>query len=301
MTASALRHSGKGIRDKALAALAGSILIALAFPASSPARAQAAPAGGGSSQPDVIVNDDVIDSLGPLPWQDGRVQAPAPAAKPAKPRPAQQTATVKPQPKPASAAAPVTAATSALRGGPRIKPAPGIPAEPAPEPAPPEDSASAAPAPAPVPAPAEVTPPAPEPAVAPVISAAAAASPPKPEPPLPPAAATPVSLPPASGVTGQVLFQPNVTDLPDPAKGTLDGVAAALQKNDQLRVQLIAYASGAPDQANQARRISLSRAVAVRTYLIEHGVRSTRIDVRALGNRPDSGAADRVDIVALER
>jgi hypothetical protein len=75
-----------------------------------------------------------------------------------------------------------------------------------------------------------------------------------------------------------------------------------MKADEQIRIQLVAYASGLPDDASRARRISLSRAIGVRSYLIEQGVRNTRIDVRALGNKTDGGGpADRVDIVALER
>ena len=85
-------------------------------------------------------------------------------------------------------------------------------------------------------------------------------------------------------------------------KSALNGAIAAMKADEQLRVQLVAYASGTPEQANQARRLSLSRAIAVRSYMIEQGVRGTRIDVRALGNRTDSGGPpDRVDVVAIER
>jgi outer membrane protein OmpA-like peptidoglycan-associated protein len=109
-------------------------------------------------------------------------------------------------------------------------------------------------------------------------------------------------VPQGGGVPGRVVFPPNVTDVADQSRPALDAVIRSMKADDQLRIQLVAYASGAPDQASQARRVSLSRAIAVRSYLIEQGVRSTRIDVRALGNRPDSGGpADRVDIVAVER
>lgn len=57
-----------------------------------------------------------------------------------------------------------------------------------------------------------------------------------------------------------------------------------------------AYAAGTAEAASKARRTSLSRALAVRTFLIENGVRSTRIDVRALGNKAEGGPPDRVDI-----
>jgi hypothetical protein len=64
-----------------------------------------------------------------------------------------------------------------------------------------------------------------------------------------------------------------------------------------LRLELLAYAAGTEDQANRARRLSLSRALAVRAFLINEGVRSTRMDVRALGNNVDGEPADRVDIL----
>lgn len=68
----------------------------------------------------------------------------------------------------------------------------------------------------------------------------------------------------------------------------------------EARLQLKAYASGKGNDTSKARRLSLSRALAVRSFLIENGLRSTRIDVRALGIARDGGAPDRVDIVLLE-
>jgi hypothetical protein len=71
--------------------------------------------------------------------------------------------------------------------------------------------------------------------------------------------------------------------------------------NARLRAQIIAYAAGTADSASQARRLSLSRALAVRAYLIERGVASTRLDVRALGHQTDGGSPDRVDIAFAAR
>jgi outer membrane protein OmpA-like peptidoglycan-associated protein len=81
-------------------------------------------------------------------------------------------------------------------------------------------------------------------------------------------------------------------------KGELDALAQKLNADENLRVQLLAYASGTDDEASQARRISLSRALAVRSYLIKQGVRSTRMDVRALGNNVKDSPQDRVDIIS---
>jgi hypothetical protein len=65
------------------------------------------------------------------------------------------------------------------------------------------------------------------------------------------------------------------------------------------RLQLKAYAGGTAETLSSARRLSLSRALSVRSFLIEQGIRSTRIDVRALGRAEDSGPPERVDIVLL--
>ena len=81
----------------------------------------------------------------------------------------------------------------------------------------------------------------------------------------------------------------------------MDTIIARLEKDDGLRVQLLAYAEGDQDTANKARRLSLSRALAVRAYLIDAKIQSTRMDVRALGNRAQEAPKDRVDVVLVSR
>ena len=68
-----------------------------------------------------------------------------------------------------------------------------------------------------------------------------------------------------------------------------------------MRLQLMAYAGGQTLSSSQARRVSLSRALAIRSFLIENGVRSTRIDVRALGNKTSEEPLNRVDLNVSER
>lgn len=63
----------------------------------------------------------------------------------------------------------------------------------------------------------------------------------------------------------------------------------------------MAYAAGDDLSSSKARRISLSRALSVRSYLIEKGVRSTRIDVRALGDKAEGEQKNRVDVNTIER
>lgn len=108
------------------------------------------------------------------------------------------------------------------------------------------------------------------------------------------------------GILGRVVspvhvdFAAGTASLTPEAKHELDAVAKSLENDNHRRIQLVAYAIGTDDDANEARRLSLSRALNVRAYLIDRGVRNTRMDVRALGNRPDHGKpVDRVDILFL--
>ena len=185
------------------------------------------------------------------------------------------------------------------------------PVAPPPEPAKPaKKMAAAKPAP-PAPPPAEkpvVKKPAPPPAKAPEKAAE-----PKPAPkPKPVATAKPkpetkeqASLPPKKTIkTGHVLqvaFEATASKLPSEAKKGLKGLAEKLKDKKNLRLQLLAYAGGKALSPSKARRMSLSRALSVRSFLIENGIRSTRIDVRALGSKTSEKPLNRVDVNIVER
>ena len=95
-------------------------------------------------------------------------------------------------------------------------------------------------------------------------------------------------------------FTGNSADLPSNATSELRTLAERLLRADSLRVQVKAYASAVEGGPSAARRLSLSRALAVRAFLIDQGVRSTRIDVRALGNRSEGGPPERVDLIVVK-
>jgi outer membrane protein OmpA-like peptidoglycan-associated protein len=107
-----------------------------------------------------------------------------------------------------------------------------------------------------------------------------------------------VAAPGAAASSLRVGFGPGSTELSPADRQSVLGFAAAVPDDEQLRITVNAYASGTADDPSRARRTSLSRALAVRTALMEAGVRSTRIDVRALGLAAGDGPADRVDILA---
>ncbi|MFQ5938938.1 MAG: OmpA family protein, partial [Alphaproteobacteria bacterium] len=112
---------------------------------------------------------------------------------------------------------------------------------------------------------------------------------------------TPAAQPLMEGQALRLAFDVDSANLPEAAKADLEALATRLAQEEDLRVQLLAYASGTEQGASQARRLSLSRALAVRSYLIEQGVRSTRMDVRALGDKSEETPADRVDLVLVIR
>jgi outer membrane protein OmpA-like peptidoglycan-associated protein len=106
---------------------------------------------------------------------------------------------------------------------------------------------------------------------------------------------------PSAGNRLRLLFDGSSSDLSDSARAELQRLAAELNKQTNTRIQLLAYAEGTPTTLSQARRLSLDRALTVRSFLANQGVNTTRIDVRALGNQTEGGApANRVDLLVMQ-
>lgn len=201
-----------------------------------------------------------------------------------------------PPPKPAPRA-PVRAERKSAPPPPKPAPAPAKTAAakpPEPAPPPPERAApeTASPPPqAPPQAPPKAAAPAPKPPaeVAATTPAKETPPPPKPRPTAPVTAGQPMT----------VLFSPGDAQLSDEFAGALNQIADQIKDDERARLQLKAFAAGGSTSPSAARRLSLSRALAVRSFLIEAGLSSTKIDVRALGAKYESGPPDRVDVVVL--
>ncbi len=166
----------------------------------------------------------------------------------------------------------------------------------------------APPPPAPEPEPAPVVEVAPEPVMMePAVEKTVEVAPPAPEPPAASvpedtlAALTPPTPTLSEGENLTIYFDRESAKLMDDARTQLQALADSLRTQENLRLQLLAYAGDADMPSSSARRLSLSRALAVRSLLIEGGVRSTRIDVRALGNKASDSNTERVDITVIER
>ena len=91
-------------------------------------------------------------------------------------------------------------------------------------------------------------------------------------------------------------FEPTSSDLSPAAQKKLADLGALMKEAPEMRAQIRAYAKGDGDNSN-ARRMSLSRGLIVRSFLMEKGVKPTRLDVRALGADTDHAPIDRVDLV----
>lgn len=295
-------------------ALALTFLAVAAFPAG------AQTVVGTVSRPSVTVDLSVLDALGPPPAATARTDGSgalpprkkkAAEAKPARPKPevaARRAAPVAPV---AASGKPVpreNVTQTPLADAPSAAPAPPATenvaaAAPAAATAALAPSASLAPTtPPPASLPSALPSAAPSPAAMTAMSTPPSVAPvaPAPAPMVTPAAA--LATVGASGGGTRIVFSAGNADLPDGAKSDLDALVKRLNDSDRVRLQLVAYASGTAEEANQARRVSLQRALAVRSYLMERGVPNTRMDVRALGNRTDGkDPPDRVDIVMVER
>jgi outer membrane protein OmpA-like peptidoglycan-associated protein len=106
---------------------------------------------------------------------------------------------------------------------------------------------------------------------------------------------------PVGTIEDRVVFPADMVKLPEEAKAELNLLAKRLSADGHLYVQIVAYA-GSESDASAARRLSLSRALAARSYLVEQGVEIKQLDVRPLGNRTETGLPpDRVDLVVAVR
>ncbi len=94
----------------------------------------------------------------------------------------------------------------------------------------------------------------------------------------------------------RLTFAPEQSDLSPASIDSVKQLTASAPPGDETTFNVQAYAPGKADDPSTARRISLSRAMAVRSALVADGVPSARIFVRALGEQYGDGPPDRVDI-----
>ena len=108
----------------------------------------------------------------------------------------------------------------------------------------------------------------------------------------PPPLPSPVSLLGPRNVV--VAFPSRSAAIPYGSQADLDALKKILSEDTSLRATIRAYGEG--KVADTARRLSLERALAIRTYLTRGGISSKRIDIEALGNKTKLGNSNTASI-----
>lgn len=103
------------------------------------------------------------------------------------------------------------------------------------------------------------------------------------------------------GARFRLIYAADQVEMSLPIRRDLEPVVTDLRKKDALRVRLAAYAGAIDESTSKARRTSLSRALAIRSYLIDNGIKASRIDVRALGHNSGASAPERVDVEIIDK
>lgn len=93
-----------------------------------------------------------------------------------------------------------------------------------------------------------------------------------------------------------LLFDTDSAELSPEAQTELRSIADVLRVSEDGEIQVLGFAAGSDGAEDQARKLALSRALKVRSFLIDEGIASARIRVRSLGASAEGGPANRVDI-----
>ena len=129
---------------------------------------------------------------------------------------------------------------------------------------------------------------------------------PLPTPPINKSNPPPAPVTPGAAGTGQafpggmrITFGGGQGELSPVSEKSLKTLVEQAPKTESISYNVLAYAPGTPEDPSTSRRLSLARALAVRSVLMDAGVPSTRIYVRALGAISGTGTPDRVDVSVL--
>ncbi|HMA14870.1 MAG TPA: OmpA family protein, partial [Kiloniellaceae bacterium] len=93
-----------------------------------------------------------------------------------------------------------------------------------------------------------------------------------------------------------LLFDTDSAELSAEAQTELRSIADLLRGSEGGDIQVLGFAAGSDGAEDAARKLALSRALKVRSFLIDEGIASARIRVRSLGASAEGGPANRVDI-----
>ncbi|HME25548.1 MAG TPA: OmpA family protein [Acetobacteraceae bacterium] len=165
-------------------------------------------------------------------------------------------------------------------------------------------TATISPPPTATPAPQPEPPPATLPTAPPADVAMVPVAPPPPvaqpaTPPAPPISDSATSAATTTGTGLRVTFGAGQAELNPASADAIKNIVQSAPAGDNTSFNVVAYAAGTPEDPSTARRLSLSRALAVRSALMADGVSSSHIYVRALGAAGGDESPDRVDLAVM--
>ena len=107
---------------------------------------------------------------------------------------------------------------------------------------------------------------------------------------------------PAAGARDwRIIFAADSADLTDEGRRAIGDIAALLAADKGKKISIRAHANSRKGGAGAARRLSFSRAIAIRAALIDKGVLSTRMHLWARGDRDKVTPRDLVEIRLIDQ
>ena len=98
-----------------------------------------------------------------------------------------------------------------------------------------------------------------------------------------------------------MVFEPNDKTANDNHRYAIqEMILPRLKENKELRLRLESYASKQNNSLSGDRRISLSRVMALRKFLLDNAIEANRLDIRSLGAQTNTHPMDRVEIHILK-
>lgn len=111
----------------------------------------------------------------------------------------------------------------------------------------------------------------------------------------------PVHAPKATSAADMTLeFDRTSESLSEAARRKLQSIIMHMNADTNTKLQVRAYATGEDGSKSAARSKSLTRATEIRSFLMDNGIKPTRVIVRALGQETDRKPLDRVDLIFLK-
>ena len=99
-----------------------------------------------------------------------------------------------------------------------------------------------------------------------------------------------------------ILFDENSANIKESELNKIKNFLNKQENKDKLYLKIMAYAKSKKDNDNDSsRRVSLDRAINIRSSIIDEGVPPENLIVKALGNLKNKNSSNKADIEIIEK